>query len=92
MRQISNVGQERPFGRFAVPGVDSLDSLKTTDIVMNQKRQCPDSLRAFAGHSGDRGTRTRRGVWGDYTVTRKRKPTPRSRQTDASIGGQHGRR
>ncbi len=81
------------FGRFTALGVDSLDSLKTTDIVMNQKRQCPDSWEAFAGQSGDRGIRILRGTGEKCSSSYTQSLAPRSRQTvDASIGGQHGRR
>ncbi len=79
-------------GSFTALGVDSLDGQKTTDIVMIQERQCPDSWEAFAGQSGDRGIRTLRGTGEKCSSSYAPSLAPRSRQQDASIGGQHGRR
>ncbi len=78
-------------GRFAALGVDSLDGQKTTDIVMNQKRQCPDSWKAFGGVSGNRGIRTPGGTGENCSSSHTPHIAPRSRQQDASTGGQHGR-
>ncbi len=78
-------------GRFTALGVDSPDDFETKGIVMNQTTQCPDSWNSFGRQSGDRGTETGE-VRGQYNRCYTTHLAPRSRQTDASIGGQHGRR
>ncbi len=77
-------------GSFTALGVDSLDGQKTTDIVMNQKRRCPDSLEAWQ-QIGDRGTRAHGGTVEKCSSSYTQSLAPRSRQFGAMTGGQHAR-